>query len=71
MESVILHSPFLLLIFGVALLCRLLDRNGRLTVVSAVLAILGCAASLFAGADVWECAVVLMVFLLLNMGVRE
>ena len=61
----------IVLLFVAALLCRLFDRNGSGTVVSAVLAILGCAGSLLQGASVWLCASVLLVFLLLNMGVRE
>lgn len=64
-------ESLILLLFAAALLCRLLDRSGRLTIVSAVLALLGCAGSLLLGASVWLCASVLLVFLLLNMGVRE
>ncbi len=64
-------ETLIVLLFLGALLCRLLDRSGPLTLLSAVLVLLGCALTLLAGASVWVCAVVVLVFLLLNMGVGE
>lgn len=61
----------ILILFAGALICRLLDKRGALTYLSAVLVLLGCALCLLAGVGVWECAGILLVFLLLNMGVRE
>ena len=76
MESVILDSPLALFLYGAALFLNLFDRHyraskGWLTVASAFLAVGATAYALLLGADLRECATVLLVFLLLNMGVRE
>lgn len=76
MESVILQSPLVLLLLGAALFLNLFDRHykttrGIFTIVSAVMAIAATAWALILGGTLWECTTVLLVFLLLNMGVRE
>lgn len=76
MESVILQTPLALLLYGIALGLCLFDRhykatNGILTLVSTALAVGATVYAIIMGAALVECAVVLMVFLLLNMGVRE
>ena len=76
MESVILSSPLALFLYGIALFLNLFDRHYRMT--KGVLTIISCAVCVGAtayaiviGASLWECATVLLVFLLLNMGVKE
>lgn len=76
MDSVIFQSPLVLFLYGAALVLNLLDRYGRegrgwLTVAAAALALTATARALIIGAGLWECATVLLVFLLLNMGVKE
>lgn len=76
MESVILESPLALFLYGAALFLNLFDRHdhdsrGWLTIVSAFLAVGATAYALVIGATLGECATVLLVFLLLNMGVDE
>ncbi len=76
MESVILSSPMTLFLYGAALFLNLFDRHyraskGWMTVVSAFAAVGATAYALLLGADLRECTTVLLVFLLLNMGVRE
>ena len=76
MESVILGSPLALFLYGAALFLNLFDRHyraskGWMTIVSAFTAVGATAYALIIGADLRECATVLLVFLLLNMGVRE
>jgi hypothetical protein len=78
MESVILQQPLVvaILLYGAALFLLLFDRHyratpGTLTLISTVLAAVATAYSLINGASMWECATVLLVFLLLNMGVKE
>lgn len=76
MESVILDLPIALLLYGAALFFCLYDRVYQATgclfpLLSAVLAIAGSAYSLIMGAGLWETATVLLVFLLLNMGVKK
>ena len=76
MESVILGSPLALFLYGAALFLNLFDRHyrvgkGGMTVVSAFAAVGATAYALLLGADLRECTTVLLVFLLLNMGVRE
>ena len=75
MESVILSSPLALFLYGIALFGNLFDRHYRMT--KGILTVLSCAAAVCAtvyailiGASLWECATALMVFLLLNMGVK-
>lgn len=75
-ESVILQQPLAMLFYGIALALCLFDRHykatkGRLTLLSTVLAVGATAYAILVGASLWECATVLMVFLLLNMGVKE
>lgn len=76
MESMILSSPLAVFLYGIALFLNLFDRHYRMT--RGVMTLLSCTlcvgATVYAvliGADLWECATVLLVFLLLNMGVKE
>ena len=75
-ESVILQQPLALALYGIALFLVLFDRayratKGVFTLISTALAAVATAYSLLMGAALWECATVLLVFLLLNMGVKE
>lgn len=68
--SVLLETPVLWILFGAAL--GLFDRayrgtRGIFTVLSALLAIIGCAYALLLGAGAAEIAVILLAFLLLNL----
>ena len=76
MESVILQSPLALLLYGIALFLNLFDRHykmtrGVMTLVSTAVCVAATAYALVMGASMFECAAVLLAFLLLNMGVRE
>lgn len=76
MDSVILQSPLALIVYGAALFLNLFDRHyrtgkGWMMIVSAFLAVGATAYALVIGASLRECAAVLLVFLLLNMEVRE
>ncbi len=76
MESVILQEPLALVLYGAALFLLLFDRaynatRGLFTLLSTALAALATGYCLLLGAGLWECATVLLVFLLLNMEVRE
>ncbi len=76
MDSVILSSPLALLLYGAALFLCLFDRQyqaskGLFTILSAILSLAATAYSLILGAGLWEGATVLLIFLLLNMGVKE
>lgn len=76
MDSVMFQSPLVLFLYGIALFLNLFDRHyraskGWMTVASAFFAVGATAYALIIGASLWECAMVLLVFLLLNMGVRE
>ena len=78
MESVIFGQPLVisLLMYGIAVALLLFDRTyratkGLFTLLSTALAVLATAYSLLMGASMWECVTVLLVFLLLNMGVKE
>lgn len=78
MESVILQQPLVLalVLYGAALFLLLFDRayratRGIFTLISTALVAFATAYSLIMGAGLWECATVLLIFLLLNMGVRE
>ena len=71
-ESVILSTPLLWLLFGLALVLCLIDRAqrdsaGMLTAASAVLTVVACAVALILGAGIGEVVTVLLVFLLLGM----
>ena len=70
--SVLLETPVLWILFGAALGLNLFDRayrgtRGIFTVLSALLAIIGCAYALLLGAGAVEIAVILLAFLLLNL----
>ena len=76
MDSVIFSSPLVLILYGVGLFLNLFDRHykasrGWMTLVAAFFAVGASAYALILGASLRECAGVLTVFLLLNMGVRE
>lgn len=76
MESVILQQPLALVLYGAALFLVLFDRayratKGVFTLISTAMAAAATAYSLLIGASLWECATVLLVFLMLNMGVKE
>lgn len=78
MESVILQQPLVmsLVLYGIAIALLLFDRTyratkGVFTLISTALAALATGYSLLMGASMWECVTVLLVFLLLNMGVKE
>lgn len=76
MESVIARSPLALLLYALALFLNLFDRHyqasrGWLTILSAAICIAATVCAILIGATLWECATVLLVFLLLNMGVKE
>ena len=75
-EGLIFQVPAALVCYGLALFCNLFDRRfrasrGVLTYLSAVLAIAGTAAALLRGVSMREAAALLLVFLLLNLGVKE
>lgn len=75
-ESVIITLPAALLLYGIALFLRIYDKvyrstGGVFTLLSAAAAACATAYALIMGAGPWECATVLLVFLLLNTGVRE
>lgn len=76
MESVIFSSPLALFLYGIALFLNLFDRNyrmtkGFLTIISCAVCVGATAYAIVIGAPLWECATVLLAFLLLNMGVKE
>ena len=76
MDSVIFQSPLVLFLYGAALFLNLFDRHyrvskGWMTVASAFIAVGATAYALIIGADLWACATVLLIFLLLNVGVKE
>ncbi len=74
--DVILSSPLSLFLYGGALFLCLFDRHhretkGLLTILSAVMTLATTTYVLTLGASLWTAAGVLLVFLLLNMGVKE
>ncbi len=74
-ESVIFSLPLALVLYGAALFFCLFDRvyratKGVFTLISAAIAILATAYCILMGAALWDAAAVLIVFLLLNMGVK-
>lgn len=76
MDSVIFQSPLALFLYGAALFLNLFDRHDRtskgwMTILSALFTVGATAYALLIGTALWECAAVLLVFLLLNMGVKE
>ena len=75
-ESVILQTPLALVLYGIALALCLFDRHykatgGVATLISTALAMGATVYAILLGASLVECATVLMVFLLANMGVTE
>ena len=71
-ESIILSTPLLWVIFGIALALCLYDKasratGGLFTAASAVVAVAGCAVALILGAGTGEVISVLLAFLLLGM----
>ena len=76
MESLIFSSPLAIFLYGIALFLNLYDNHyrqtkGWLTILACGLSILATVYAIVIGATLWECATVLLVFLLLNMGVKE
>lgn len=76
MESVILSSPLAIFLYGIALFLNLFDlryqkTKGLLSVISSAICIIATVYAIRIGTSLWECATVLLVFLLLNMGVKE
>ena len=72
----IFEIPAALVCYGAALFLCLFDRfyratRGVFTLLSAAAAVAGTAVLLLHGGSLREAAAVLMVFLLLNMGVKE
>ena len=73
---VILQLPLAWVLYGVALVLCLFDRKrkdtgGVLPLVSTAVTVLATAYVILMGATLAECAVVLMAFALLHMGVKE
>ena len=70
-ESVIFNSPILLVLYGISLALVLFNMKNRtgavLTYVSAALTIGASAYALLLGASLWETAIVMVVFLLINV----
>ena len=70
-ESVIFNSPILLVLYGIALalvLFNLKNRTGAvLTYVSAALVVGTSAYAILLGASLWETAIVIVIFLLINV----
>lgn len=71
-ESVILSTPLLWVLFGVSLILCLFDRHyqasgGIFTAVSAVLTVAACAVALILGAGTGEVITVLLAFFLLGL----
>ena len=76
MNSVILQTHMALALYGIALGLCLFDKHykatgGVVTLISTALAVGATVYALVMGATLVECATVLMVFLLANMGVKE
>ena len=71
-ESIILNTPLLWILYGLALTFCLFDRNtkatkGAFTAISAFLAVAASAAALLLGAGMGEVITALLVFLLLGL----
>lgn len=76
MDSVILQIPLALVLYGIALALCLFDRHykatgGIATLISTALAVGATVYALLMGTPLVECATVLMIFMLANMGVKE
>ena len=75
-ELVTLELPVALLLYGLAVFLCIFDRiyretGGVLTLASTATAVCATVYALVMGAGLWECATVLLVFLLLNSEVGE
>ncbi|MBR5110083.1 MAG: hypothetical protein IK099_07795 [Clostridia bacterium] len=75
-EGLILQVPAALVCYGLALFFNLFDRRfrasrGVMTYLSALLAVAGTAVALLRGVSLREAAALLLIFLLLNLGVKE
>ena len=71
-ESVILSTPLLWVIFGIALVLCLYDKStqatrGLFTAASAVLVVVACAIALILGAGIGEVITILLAFLLMGL----
>ena len=70
-ESVIFNSPILLVLYGISLALVLFNMKNRagavLTYVSAALTVCSSAYALLLGANLWETAIVIVIFLLINV----
>ena len=74
MEIVFFQSIPVMILYGIALILNIIDRctkRGILTYISAAVCVAATVYALIIGAAMFECAAVLLVYLLLNMGVRE
>lgn len=74
--NVILQLPLALFLYGGAMLLCLVERavkvfRGRLILLSALIAVCASAYTLVMGASLNAVCAVLLVFLLVNMGVKE
>ena len=70
-ESVIIHTPLLLILYGLALALNLFDLVKRtgflLPVLSAFIAVGASALALLYGASLYETGTVLLIFILINL----
>ena len=70
-ESVIIHTPLLLILYGLALALNLFDLVKRtgflLPVLSAFIAVGASALALLSGASLYETGTVLLIFILVNL----
>lgn len=70
-ESVIFNSPILLVLYGISLALVLFNMKNRtgavLTYVSSALTVCSSAYALLLGANLWETAIVIVIFLLINV----
>lgn len=72
----VINHPLLLLLFGAAVLLCLLDRflrksRGIMTILGAALAIIFAALLLLFGGTLWEAALFMTVYLLLNLEAKH
>lgn len=75
MELSILNMPVALVILGAAFFLAVYDKlesaGGAITMISVVLSVLGCAYAVYMGASLREAAAILMVFLIVELGVKD
>ena len=72
----VVNHPLLLLLFGAAVLLCLFDRfvrksRGVLTIIGAALAIIFAALLLLFGGTLWEAALFMTIYLLLNLEAKH